>query len=378
MSVNKYIVFGLMSLVCLTMHAKDKLTIDGILNWPVIGMVYPGFSPETDWQFGLGLESSFRIKDEQKPSVLLVLGAYTLRHQWYLRSSGTLYMPGTTPWMLQYSVQYRDYPDVYYGRGNTIHDSRKYDSKRLTVNLQPMVRLAQNWSVGPMMDLLWEKHNLDRKDTTYMGDSQTMMWGIGLVAQHDTRDNTQFPTKGLFFKWNSTYYEPKLGADCRLVKLEADFRHYVTLWQPQGEMTDFKRTQGSLIFAYQVRAMAALSDGHSTAIPFQMLPTLGGEDLVRGLRTNMFRDNVLWAVQGELRFPIFTLLRGAVFAGVGDVYNTDHWNWTTPKVGYGVGLRLAISKTHVNVRFDVARNNIDKSWSDRSSYSFYFTATESF
>lgn len=378
MSVNKYIVFGLMSLVCLTMHAKDKLTIDGILNWPVIGMVYPGFSPETDWQFGLGLESSFRIKDEQKPSVLLVLGAYTLRHQWYLRSSGTLYMPGTTPWMLQYSVQYRDYPDVYYGRGNTIHDSRKYDSKRLTVNLQPMVRLAQNWSVGPMMDLLWEKHNLDRKDTTYMGDNQTMMWGIGLVAQHDTRDNTQFPTKGLFFKWNSTYYEPKLGADCRLVKLEADFRHYVTLWQPQGEMTDFKRTQGSLIFAYQVRAMAALSDGHSTAIPFQMLPTLGGEDLVRGLRTNMFRDNVLWAVQGELRFPIFTLLRGAVFAGVGDVYNTDHWNWTTPKVGYGVGLRLAISKTHVNVRFDVARNNIDKSWSDRSSYSFYFTATESF
>ncbi len=378
MSVNKYIVFGLMSLVCLTMHAKDKLTIDGILNWPVIGMVYPGFSPETDWQFGLGLESSFRIKDEQKPSVLLVLGAYTLRHQWYLRSSGTLYMPGTTPWMLQYSVQYRDYPDVYYGRGNTIHDSRKYDSKRLTVNLQPMVRLAQNWSVGPMMDLLWEKHNLDRKDTTYMGDSQTMMWGIGLVAQHDTRDNTQFPTKGLFFKWNSTYYEPKLGADCRLVKLEADFRHYVTLWQPQGEMTDFKRTQGSLIFAYQVRAMAALSDGHSAAIPFQMLPTLGGEDLVRGLRTNMFRDNVLWAVQGELRFPIFTLLRGAVFAGVGDVYNTDHWNWTTPKVGYGVGLRLAISKTHVNVRFDVARNNIDKSWSDRSSYSFYFTATESF
>ncbi|MCQ2340206.1 MAG: outer membrane protein assembly factor [Paludibacteraceae bacterium] len=378
MSVNKYIVFGLMSLVCLTMHAKDKLTIDGILNWPVIGMVYPGFSPETDWQFGLGLESSFRIKDEQKPSVLLVLGAYTLRHQWYLRSSGTLYMPGATPWMLQYSVQYRDYPDVYYGRGNTIHDSRKYDSKRLTVNLQPMVRLAQNWSVGPMMDLLWEKHNLDRKDTTYMGDSQTMMWGIGLVAQHDTRNNTQFPTKGLFFKWNSTYYEPKLGADCRLVKLEADFRHYVTLWQPQGEMTDFKRTQGSLIFAYQVRAMAALSDGHSTAIPFQMLPTLGGEDLVRGLRTNMFRDNVLWAVQGELRFPIFTLLRGAVFAGVGDVYNTDHWNWTTPKVGYGVGLRLAISKTHVNVRFDVARNNIDKSWSDRSSYSFYFTATESF
>lgn len=378
MSVNKYIVFGLMSLVCLTMHAKDKLTIDGILNWPVIGMVYPGFSPETDWQFGLGLESSFRIKDEQKPSVLLVLGAYTLRHQWYLRSSGTLYLPGTTPWMLQYSVQYRDYPDVYYGRGNTIHDSHKYDSKRLTVNLQPMVRLAQNWSVGPMMDLLWEKHNLDRKDTTYMGDNQTMMWGIGLVAQHDTRDNTQFPTKGLFFKWNSTYYEPKLGADCRLVKLEADFRHYVTLWQPQGEMTDFKRTQGSLIFAYQVRAMAALSDGHSAAIPFQMLPTLGGEDLVRGLRTNMFRDNVLWAVQGELRFPIFTLLRGAVFAGVGDVYNTDHWNWTTPKVGYGVGLRLAISKTHVNVRFDVARNNIDKNWSDRSSYSFYFTATESF
>lgn len=378
MAVKKYIVLGLMSLVCLTMHAKDKLTIDRVLEWPVIGMVYPGYAPETDWQFGLGLESNFRIKDEQKPSVLLVLGAYTLRHQWYLHSSGTLYMPGATPWMLKYSVHYRDYPDVYYGRGNTVQDSRKYDSKRLTVNLQPMVRLARNWSVGPTMDLLWEKHNLVSKDPTYMGPDQTMMWGVGLVAQHDTRNHTQFPTKGLFFKWNSIYYEPKLGADCRLVKLDADFRHYVTLWKPQGEMTEFKRIQRSLVFAYQVRAMAALSDGNSAAIPFQMLPTLGGDDLVRGLRTNMFRDNVLWAVQGELRFPIFSLLRGVVFAGVGDVYNTDHWNWSTPKVGYGLGLRLAISKTHVNVRFDVARNNIDKSWSDRSSYSFYFTATEAF
>lgn len=359
-------------------HAKDKLTIDSILEWPVLGMVYPGYSPETDWQFGLGLASNFRIKEEKTPSVVLVLGSYTLRHQWYVHSSGTLYMPGTMPWMLKYSVHYRDYPDVYYGRGNIVHNSRKYDSKRLTVNLQPMVRLAHNWSVGPMMDLLWERHNLLSKDSTYKGSDHTMMWGIGMVAQHDTRDNTQFPTKGLFFKWTSTYYEPKLGNDCRLVKLDADFRHFVTLWKPQGEMTNFKSIQRSLVFAYQVRAMAALSDGHSSVIPFQMLPTLGGDDLVRGLRANMFKDNVLWAVQGELRFPIFSLLRGVAFAGVGDVYNTDHWNWTTPKVGYGLGLRLAISKVHVNVRFDVARNNINKSWSDRSSYSFYFTATEAF
>jgi hypothetical protein len=92
----------------------------------------------------------------------------------------------------------------------------------------------------------------------------------------------------------------------------------------------------------------------------------------------MFRDDAMLALQGELRFPVFSLLSGAVFAGVGDVYCYDDWRWTTPKVGYGIGLRLKVNKANINVRVDLARNNLYKSWTARESYSFYLTVTEAF
>jgi len=226
-----------------------------------------------------------------------------------------------------------------------------------------------------MTDILWERVD---HDSLSNGRAYTTMWGLGVSTQYDTRQGVYYPTKGMLFKFKGFYCEPYLGADCRLWKLDADFRHFITLWTPKNYENDFQRVNGSLIFAYQVRLQAALTDGSNDDIPFQALPTLGGDELLRGIRTNMFRSNTLWAVQTELRYPIYRIIHGVVFASVGDVYNTQNWNWTTPKVGYGLGLRVTVNRAHVNVRFDVARNNIDKDWSKLDSYSFYITASEAF
>ena len=145
--------------------------------------------------------------------------------------------------------------------------------------------------------------------------------------------------------------------------LSTDLRHYIPLYK-------------DLLFAWQFRS--EWSVGTAANRPFQFLPTLGGEDLIRGVRMGMFRDDAMLALQGELRFPVFSLLSGAVFAGVGDVYCYDDWRWTTPKVGYGIGLRLKVNKANINVRVDLARNNLYKSWTARESYSFYLTVTEAF
>ena len=105
---------------------------------------------------------------------------------------------------------------------------------------------------------------------------------------------------------------------------------------------------------------------------------MGGEDLIRGVRYGMFRDQVMIALQGELRIPLFRQLSGTVFAGVGDVYRYQPWQWSMPKVGYGLGLRFSVNRVRVNIRADVARNNLYKSWNTWESYSFYLTATEAF
>jgi hypothetical protein len=41
-------------------------------------------------------------------------------------------------------------------------------------------------------------------------------------------------------------------------------------------------------------------------------------------------------------------------------------------------LRLTINRAKINIRADVARNNIYPSWKDIRGYGFYLTATEAF
>ena len=86
----------------------------------------------------------------------------------------------------------------------------------------------------------------------------------------------------------------------------------------------------------------------------------------------------MMALQGELRIPLWNFLRACVFAGIGDVYDTADWQWTMPKVGYGLGLRMSINRAKVNLRFDIARNNYDNRWNNMDSWSFYLSATEAF
>jgi hypothetical protein len=136
-----------------------------------------------------------------------------------------------------------------------------------------------------------------------------------------------------------------------------------------------------IVLAWQLKGQFLLPDlnlhiTHLTLYP--MLPRLGGQDGLRGINSDMFRDDIMMAFQAELRIPIWSIFRATVFAGVGDVYDFHNWHWEVPKVGYGVGLRAAINKAKVNIRFDVARSNVDPRWNNINAYSFYLTATEAF
>ena len=137
--------------------------------------------------------------------------------------------------------------------------------------------------------------------------------------------------------------------------IQLDLRHYIPLYK-------------ELILAWNFRSEIAVGNN----VPFQLLPTIGGQDLVRGIRQNKFKNNTLFALQAELRIPIWRFLKAAVFGSIGDVYNYNNWHWATPKIGYGAGLRACIHQAKTNIRFDVARQNYSNDWS------FYFTVKEAF
>lgn len=346
-------------MLCVSMRGVAK-TID----LPAMAVPVVNYSPETSWVFGGAAQGYFRLPEQGRTSIVQIDGAYSLKKQWYINGQGTIYFGGKTPWQLTFRGGYRDYPDTYYGRGNShtawndlVRPKTDYSSQRGYVYIQPLLSLPKHWSIGPLFDFRQEKTSLAIPDMC--------MWGIGLAVQYDTRDVVFYPHSGLFFKFTATHYDRALGSTARLTRLQADLRQFVPIWK-------------DLIFAWQMCTEWALAANGAEAVPFQMLPTLGGQDLLRGIPRNMFRDNAMVALQGELRIPIWRWIHATSFAGIGDVYNTAHWQWAMPKVGYGIGLRASINRAKVNIRFDLARNNIYKEWNTMRSYSFYLTATEAF
>ncbi len=331
--------------------------VDGALNLPAIGAPMITYSPETNWAFGGAVQGYFRCEGQQEASMVQLTGAYTLNRQWYIHTKGTIYVGTERTWLIQYDGGYRNYPDLTYGPGNRleIKQAIAYNSYRGYVQASGLCAVGSGWSVGPQLHYLYER--------TDGIQATASMLGFGGIVQYDSRDGHFYPHSGLFFQLSGLHYESFTKDLSRMGLIKTDLRQYVPVYK-------------DILFAWQFRTEWSI--GAAANRPFQLLPVMGGEDLIRGVRMGMFRDDALLALQGELRFPLFWLFSGTVFAGAGDVYNYADWQWQVPKVGYGIGLRLKINSANINVRLDLARNNMYKSWLTRESYSFYLTVTEAF
>lgn len=330
------------------------LWYEGILDWPAFGVPMVNYSPETDWVFGAALQGYFKCPNQQQTSIVQVSGAWSVRNQWYVHSKGTVYFGSERTWIVNYNAGYRYYPDTYYPEGNAfvIKTGLTFHSRRAHGEFSAMASLPADWYLGSKVHYLYEETDCS---------PTVSMLGMGVVACYDTRDIHFYPTKGLFFQTVLMHYETTNRHYERMQMASIDLRHFVPVYK-------------NLVFAWQFRTQWTIGED----IPFQLQPALGGEDLVRGVRAGMFRDRALVALQGEWRIPIYRQLSGTVFAGIGDVYHYKDWQWNMPKVGYGLGLRFTINRAKVNIRADIARNNLYKSWNTIDGYSFYLTATEAF
>lgn len=352
---------------------SHAISLDSVVNLPVMGIPVVNYSPESTWEFGAAAQGYFQLPNQVRTSIVQLDGTYSLKKQWYINTQGNLYFGGRVPWQLQFRAGYSDRPATYYGTGNEgnmhvglLRKGTPYTLQRGYTNLQAPIAIDKNWSIGPTIDFLYAQYAIQSISYTLF------QAGVGAVVQYDTRDVTFYPTRGLFFKMSlAASYAAQSSQEILPFSainghLSVDLRHYIPL-------------PHNLVVAWQFKSQWTVSEypiSHITLYP--LLPRLGGQDGLRGVNSDMFRDDVMFALQAELRIPIWSIFRATVFAGVGDVYDFHYWHWSTPKVGYGLGLRAAINKAKVNIRFDVARSNIDPRWDNINAYSFYLTATEAF
>lgn len=366
---KRYSLTIIMSL--LTFYSVWSINVDSLLNKiPKFNFFcVPTFSFQQDLGHVYGLSGGyyFRFIDSTKISNFSFSQTFTQKGQYQINFTPFLYLGGTGKWTLSGNLFAQKYPNSFRGTGNTqsrlLQLPLTYTSHNVSFYVQFQRFIDKHVSFGIQVAMRREKtflaDSLKNRAMNYQitGWKPYFLLGFGAALTLDSRDNLFYPKKGILSNFNLVHYNPIWGSTYNIVQFGMDFRQYIGLYKDH-------------VFAWQLATDWRLGN----AIPFQMLTTVGGNLLLRGIPQGIYRDNMMAAIQGEYRFPIYKILRGAAFLSTGDVFNSRDFMVNKLKVSYGAGVRFQITrgKIKVNGRWDVTRNNYDK------GFQFFFTALEAF
>jgi outer membrane protein assembly factor BamA len=304
------------------------------------------YMPET--KFGFGLAASYYMygheqrADRVLPSSIGFLGIYTTEKQIIMSGVTDLYLRGGQVRLLG-NMGYSKFPTKYWGIGNETPDTLEedYTPKTFLLGSEIQWQVREGWYVGAVAQFasrtlaeVADSGLLAAGDAPGANDGHLV--GLGALLTRDSRNNTVYPTQGSYHQLRAVVHDGLIGSDWEFALLTADLRTYVPL------------------AARQVLALRALGEWTTGAPPFDLLPQLGGDVLLRGYYQGRFRDRHLIAVEAEYRAPLWWRIGVVGFAGAGQVAGTlDNFRFDRFKASVGGGLRFLLDpKAGLNIRAD--------------------------
>ena len=318
------------------------------------------YQEETSVGFGLMGGLYFTKNRINRASNLQGFLIYTLKNQIKLAILPKIYT-NDNRFYLSGHVRATHYPDKYFGIGSATVDEQEEDfiSRDLSVlaegqyliNQRFMLGVALGYSRGYAYNLV---PNGELAMARPAGTDIYSMPAIGVLSTWDTRDNTLFSSQGDFFKLKVLGSPRALGSSLGALRASVDVRKFVEVYP--------SHIIASRLFADMVWGQW----------PFQDLPSLGGNEILRGYYQGRYRDTKMISITSEYRFPLFWRFRGAVFASAGDVQpGIDSFNLKSIKYSFGGGLRFRVNDAKMHIRFDVGITS-------QGRPAIYFSANESF
>lgn len=324
------------------------------------------YTPDTRWAFGAAgvyyfkIEPKYEHQQLTRISYVQFLADYTQNDQLDVWSLWNIFTRDES-FLLKGELRYRNFPDRFYGIGNTTtkDQEEKYAYDLISVKNLVMKKIKTNLFVG--LDYHFESEYGFKyapggvlEQGTVTGYSGGIGSALGMVAVLDSRDNAINAYKGRYAEFSSYFYSRTWGSTFSFVNLNAWYHHYWSLGR--------KKT---LALQSKIRFT-------SGEVPFLDMSTAGNDDILRGYPRNRFRDLNFAGVQLEYRFPLFWRFGMVSFGGAGDVFRkVDDVNINTLKYSIGTGLRFLVNPAErLNIRFDYARG--------REGGYFYFSVAEAF
>ena len=288
---------------------------------------------------GLYLHSQKEVDEVSPTSISAVLGMATSNGSWGVGVGHSGYYL-KDKYRLSGGLAYGELNLKFYGIGqNSILADHPVEYKAAAFAFAPtaLFRLPlKNWFLGTRYVFMHVENSFDfSRLLPFLPEIRipTQTAGLGLLASCDSRNDTLWPTKGVWFELTITDYDELFGGDFDYRKLRLKFSQYFPLTK-------------TITFAYRL-------DGQSIEgrPPFYDLSSLN----VRGFPTGRFTDKSAASAQVETRWNFTERWTALVFGGGGRIARRlqDLDSSPTHYAG-GVGLRYLVAKAqNLNVGVDI-------------------------
>ena len=262
----------------------------------------------------------------------------------YWETEARLQMPiiGSGRLLLNVAGRYRDYPrEDFFGLGPDSSRSEFADFRLRgpTVDVRADARVAGPLSVIGGAQYI---HPLvsDGKDPSVPSISsvydETTAPGLdsqpNFVRAHATVDvdwrQPRNARRGGWYRAEFSHFDDRGGQGFSFERLDIDLRQFVSVLSERR--------------VFVARAYVSTSEPLSgQTIPFYLMPTLGGNETLRGYRAYRFRAPHAMLLQGEYRFEVWSGLDAALFYDTGKVaMSRQDLNFDALESDYGFGFRF--------------------------------------
>ena len=255
---------------------------------------------------------------------------------------------------------HRDYPqENFFGLGpdSSRDDRSDYAIKTNHVGGRAGVRPFEHLLVGGGLEYLEPRLGAGQNDS-YPGvpelfppsdvpgiDSRSDFIRSEAFIEVDYREPI-YPKKGGWYRFDFSHYDDRTTSQFSFNRLDADVRQFF------GFLAG-RRVVGARLFV-------STSDTEAgQTMPFFFMPTLGGNDTLRGFREYRFRAPHAILAQGEYRWEIWSGFDGALFYDAGKVADRRaDLNFKDLESDYGIGFRFNTNNGIV-LRVDAAFGSQD-------------------
>lgn len=265
-----------------------------------IWLPFAFYTPETQTALGSLLRWNGQSHIMGRVNQLNIISVYTQNRQSFITLSPRYYL--NNGWdELAVGLSYFDYPDRFYGRGDTgyFQEPEIFFEKRFAGSFFYSKHLMDHWFL---------KGGFSFENRNFSSDTQSanlaLEWSqhpshfqnscLSLGLEYDSRDFVESPTEG-------QYHRVTLNRCQLLNRAEFEGRYYQ------------KYDKG--VWANQVY----LAQASGESVPFSALIPIGGRNMLRGNFVGRYRDLAANVVQSEWRQPINERWMWVAFVGAGEL-----------------------------------------------------------